>query len=100
MEVDQGRRRNAWSLETRADLGLWEKLYSSKGRIKSSQHCSHMAALWGGAQLFSQKGVNGMDPARLQGCKLTTDERLRKESRFLKVTNIGGCEEDMVSKKT
>ena len=37
MEVDRGRRRNAWSLENNEqDLGLWEKLYSSKGRIKSS----------------------------------------------------------------
>ena len=27
-----------------------------------------------------------------QGCELRTDEKLRKESRFLKVTNIGDCD--------
>lgn len=80
----------SWNNEQ--DLGLWEKLYSSKGRIKSSLNT---ALTWrlplGWAQLFSQKGWTEWI-SETQGCKLTTDERLRKESRFLKVTNIGDCE--------
>lgn len=93
VEVGWGRRGNAWSLENHEqDLGLWEKLYSSKGKIKSSLITILTWRLpYGEAQLFSQ--TEWMEwISESQGCELRTDERLRKESRFLKVTNIGDCD--------